>query len=93
MKIIKIMIGGKEMQKKFSTRPVDELGRIVLPQELRKEYNIQPGTGLDIIPSKNGEIILRKAQPRCIFCQSTENLMTVLEKTICSSCKAIISEK
>ena len=42
------------------TRKIDELGRIVIPKEIRRTLRIREGTPLEIFTEKNGEIILRK---------------------------------
>ena len=45
------------------TRKIDELGRIVIPKEIRRTLRIREGTPLEIFTEKNGEIILRKYSP------------------------------
>ena len=47
----------------FATRKIDELGRIVIPKELRKKYQIDTGTAVDICADTNGQIVLRKSEP------------------------------
>lgn len=66
------------------TRPVDNLGRIVLPMELRRAMDIQPGDRLEIFTERN-TIILRKYEKGCIFCDSiTDSIYG--GKRICSGC-------
>lgn len=45
------------------TRKIDELGRIVIPKEIRRTLRIREGTPLEIFTEKNGEIVLRKYSP------------------------------
>lgn len=45
------------------TRKIDELGRIVIPKEIRRTLRIREGTPLEIFTEKNGEVILRKYSP------------------------------
>ena len=45
------------------TRKIDELGRIVIPKEIRRTLRIREGCPLEIFNEKNGEIILRKYSP------------------------------
>ena len=45
------------------TRKIDELGRIVIPKEIRRTLRIREGCPLEIFTEKNGEIILRKYSP------------------------------
>jgi len=74
------------MQTSLIKRRVDELGRIVLPIEIRRTLDISEQDALTV--SLVGEqIILRKAQERCVFCSSTENLVTYKDKSICTTCK------
>ncbi len=66
-------------------RKVDELGRIVLPIEMRRVLNINEKDALDI--SRDGDaIILRKYVPFCIFCGSEEMVTEFKGKTICKNC-------
>ncbi len=66
-------------------RKVDELGRIVLPVEMRRVLEISEKDPLEIyVDGEN--IILKKYQASCIFCGSSKNLVEYREKNICSSC-------
>ncbi len=71
-------------------RQLDNLGRVVLPIELRRTMNISEKDPLEVFV--DGEsIILRKYQPGCIFCGSEEDLITFSGKTLCKACLAAIS--
>lgn len=76
----------------ISTRKIDELGRVVLPIELRTSLDIQSGDEFDICADENGNIVLHKAIVRCAFCRGKDNLIQVMDKHVCSSCKEIISK-
>ncbi|WP_064199041.1 AbrB/MazE/SpoVT family DNA-binding domain-containing protein [Brevibacillus brevis] len=66
-------------------RKVDELGRIVLPKELRETFDINIKDAIEIYV--NGEsIILKKYQPSCVFCNSVEETVFFKGKLICSTC-------
>ena len=66
-------------------RKVDELGRIVLPIELRRTLNIEEKDALEIYV--DGEsILLKKYQPACIFCGSAEDIKIYKSKNICAQC-------
>ena len=41
-------------------RRIDELGRIVIPKEIRRTHKIREGTPLEIYSSDNGELTLKK---------------------------------
>ena len=66
-------------------RKVDELGRIVLPIELRRTLAIAEKDALEIFVE--GEpIILHKNHPSCIFCANTTNVINFKGKNICPEC-------
>lgn len=66
-------------------RKVDELGRIVIPKELRKMFNIKEKDPLEIYVEED-TIVLKKHENSCVFCKSTENLMEHKGKYICPDC-------
>lgn len=66
-------------------RKVDELGRIVMPIELRRNLDIAEGNSLEIF-TENEDIILRKYEPGCIFCGDSLNVKNFKGKTICNKC-------
>ena len=66
-------------------RKVDELGRIVLPIELRRTLDIAEKDPLEIVV--DGEnIILRKHTCTCVFCGSTKDVFEYKGKNICDAC-------
>lgn len=66
-------------------RKVDELGRIVLPVELRRTLGIEIKDSLEIYV--DGEsIILRKYEPTCIFCGNADGVIDYKEKNVCQAC-------
>ncbi len=66
-------------------RPVDELGRIVLPMELRRTFSIEKKDCLEVYVDDE-HIILKKYQPACIFCNSADGVKNFKGKNICSNC-------
>ena len=66
-------------------RKVDELGRIVLPIEIRKTLDIQQKDAIEIFIDEN-KIILQKYQPACIFCNQIDNIVYFNGKRVCASC-------
>lgn len=67
------------------TRKVDDLGRVVLPSELRESLGINTQDKLEIYI--DGEkIILTKRTETCIVCGNTEQLTKIKEKFICLNC-------
>lgn len=72
-------------------RKVDELGRIVIPIELRNKLNIAIKDPIEIFVDGSA-IILKKYEPNCIFCGGTKDLSSYKDKLICSKCSKKISE-
>ncbi len=72
--------------KVLATRKVDELGRIILPAEVRSNYDIKPGEKIDICVDESETVVLRKSMKQCVFCQGTEKLTEVMRKPVCASC-------
>ncbi len=66
-------------------RRVDELGRVVIPIEIRNKLGINEKDPIEIFV-EGSTIILKKYEPNCIFCGSTKKLLTYNDKLICSKC-------
>lgn len=66
-------------------RRVDELGRVVLPMEIRQVMNIDPKDALEIY-TEEGRIILQKYHLSCTFCQNKDDLVSFGDKRVCSEC-------
>lgn len=66
-------------------RKVDELGRIVLPIELRRTLDIEVKDALEIYVD-GAQIILKKYEPACIFCGNAKDIQTIHGKNVCSNC-------
>ena len=66
-------------------RKVDELGRIVLPIELRRTLDISERDELEIY-MENDRIILQKFETSCVFCASTYGLIAYRGKNVCREC-------
>ncbi len=67
-------------------RKVDELGRLVIPIELRRKLDIEQDDGLEVFTDENGRIILRKYEPACLFCGNYEGLTVFRGKKVCDKC-------
>ena len=66
-------------------RPVDALGRVVIPVELRRNLGIGVNDSLEIFV--DGEkIILKKYQPACIFCGEANHVRSIHGKLLCENC-------
>ena len=65
-------------------RRIDELGRIVLPAELRRTLNIGERETMEIFV--DGSSIVLKKYPACIFCDSARDVVLFKGKNICTRC-------
>jgi len=73
-------------------RRVDELGRIVLPIELRRTLDITERDSLEIYVD-GASIVLKKYQPACIFCDSSKDVILYKGKNICANCLKDLKEQ
>lgn len=72
-------------------RKVDELGRIVLPIELRRTLDIAEKDPLEIYVDGDS-IVLKKYQSACIFCDSAHDVTKFKGKNICAKCLKELGE-
>ena len=72
-------------------RKVDELGRVVIPIEIRNKFNIAEKDPIEIYVD-GSSIVLKKYEPNCIFCGNTKNLVEYKDKLICDKCSNKITE-
>lgn len=72
-------------------RRMDELGRVVIPIEIRNQFNIVEKDPIEIFVD-GSSIVLKKFEPNCIFCGSTKSLLTYKDKLICKNCSEKIGE-
>lgn len=73
------------MKSSGMVRKVDELGRIVIPIEIRQTLDIKVKSPLEIFVDED-MIVLRKYQPACIFCGGTNDIVYFNDKKICAEC-------
>ena len=66
-------------------RKMDELGRIVLPMEIRNTFDINPRDPLEIFIDEDC-IVLRKYQPACVFCGDPRDNVIFGQKRVCKKC-------
>jgi AbrB family transcriptional regulator, transcriptional pleiotropic regulator of transition state genes len=71
-------------------RKIDDLGRIVIPAETRKLFNIREGDHL-FISVDGGSIVIKKMTDTCTFCGTDKNVKQFREKGVCSDCRAQLS--
>ena len=64
---------------------MDNLGRIVIPVELRKKFDIEITDSMEIYTDDNC-IILKKYEPSCIFCGDAKDIFRFNGKNVCPNC-------
>ena len=67
------------------TKTIDDLGRIVLPKEIRKRLGLEIRSSVDIYVD-NDKIIMSKSNEECVFCTSRNNLTEFKGKCVCQKC-------
>lgn len=72
-------------------RPIDHMGRIVIPKEMRKRLSIFENDELDV-SVEGSKIVLKKITPGCTFCGSRTGLSAIKGKYICADCKAELTK-
>ncbi|MBU4532964.1 MAG: AbrB/MazE/SpoVT family DNA-binding domain-containing protein [Eubacteriales bacterium] len=73
-------------------RKVDELGRVVIPIELRRTLGIEEKDALEIYVDAE-KIILRKYEPACVFCGNAGDVQHYRGKLVCRECAIAMFEK
>lgn len=68
-------------------RPLDSVGRIVLPMEIRKQLNIVSSKDSLEIFTDGDKIILKKYAPNCIFCGGEDDITDFKGKNVCKKCR------
>ena len=71
-------------------RKIDELGRIVLPIEMRHTMHIEPRDSREIFVDGNS-IVLKKYEQECIFCGSTKKVSVFKDRCVCENCRKELS--
>ena len=74
-------------------RRIDELGRIVIPKEIRRTMHIEEGDPMEIFTDRDG-IIFRKYRIGCALCGSTEDQETMIEfgdALVCLKCRRALA--
>lgn len=66
-------------------RPIDSVGRFVVPKELRTTLEISENDSIEIF-TEDDKVILKKYQPACIFCRNADNVTYFKGKLICRDC-------
>jgi len=82
---------GKKEPQRGNIRKVDDLGRLVIPMDIRRRLNITKDDPLEILATDK-EIIVKKYEEACVFCGKKSDLVEFKDKIICSKCLSEIKE-
>ncbi len=70
-----------------SIRQVDQLGRLVIPADIRKALNISEGNDfVEFFIDDDNSIVIKKYKSSCVFCHAEEGLISYKDQSVCSSC-------
>ncbi|MDE7433297.1 MAG: AbrB/MazE/SpoVT family DNA-binding domain-containing protein [Lachnospiraceae bacterium] len=69
----------------MSTKRIRKSGAIAIPIAMRRNLNIQPNDAVDVMEI-DGNIVLKPSAPRCQFCSTQEELISIKGKYICEAC-------
>jgi transcriptional pleiotropic regulator of transition state genes len=83
-------VGVTDVRTIGTARRIDQLGRVVVPAELRRMLGIRQGDLLDI-RVEEGRLVLLKIDPECAICGRVDNLVEMHEKHVCKDCVRDIS--
>ncbi|MFW6009418.1 MAG: AbrB/MazE/SpoVT family DNA-binding domain-containing protein [archaeon] len=73
-------------------RKVDDLGRVVIPSEVREILDIKRKDKLEVMLEAD-QIIFQKYHPNCFFCGNDRNVKQYRGKTICRDCIKELTSK
>ena len=81
--------------RKFGTmRKVDDLGRIVIPKDIRNKLNIPVGTRLEVYATDDGKVVMEKIDNECVVCGASEvTLVKCKDIFLCTDCVDDILDK
>ncbi|KZE63506.1 regulator [Paenibacillus jamilae] len=68
------------------TRPLDQLGRIVLPKEMRTTMDINIGDSLEFFVDEEGFVLRKYTGVSCKFCGAVDHLTYFRDSFICADC-------
>lgn len=74
-------------------RKIDELGRIVIPKELRRSFDIKDDEDAFEIFTEDNTIVLKKYEPTCVFCNNINGVVNFKGRNICIECAKEIQSK
>jgi len=80
------------MKRTGIVRQIDNLGRLVIPMELRKTMNLNEGDKMEFYVD-DGKIVIKPFVIACVFCGQAEDLVDHWDKKVCPKCLEEIKKK
>lgn len=77
----------------MNTKRITKSGGVSIPVGLRRDLSLQPGDALDVEVDGEGRVILIPHLPRCVFCGTTDSVVTYNGKGICQACANVIGRR
>ena len=69
------------------TRKVDEFGRVVIPKEIRRSFDLKEKVdSVEIFVDDDGQIVLKKYEPGCVFCGYIGRTTPFMHRYVCEDC-------
>lgn len=73
------------------TRCIDDLGRVVIPAEIRKNIGVSMGDKLNVELDGN-KVIITNAENRCTFCGKPATIKVNKDHLVCITCAKTIQK-
>lgn len=67
-------------------RGLDNMGRVVIPKEIRKYLDMTEGVDQFEIYMDEDAVVLKKHKPTCIFCNNSDNCIEFEGQVVCGDC-------
>lgn len=74
------------------TTKIDEVGRIVIPRQIRKTLNLTPNIDTIEFFLDSDKLIIQKYKNTCTLCGSFDDLVEYRDSKVCKSCIKALSE-
>lgn len=88
--IKKYTVSDGDIQSRYHT---DNVGRIVLPKAIRKQFGLAECDDYVEIFTEEKSILLKKYERSCVICGKAEGLLQIRDKKICRECVEEIVRK
>ncbi len=74
-------------------RGLDNMGRVVIPKEIRKFLDMTEGVDCFEILMQDDCIVLKKHNPTCVLCGGADDLIEIEGKLVCKTCIETLNKK